>query len=174
MPQEGTASIVVMGVQGVGKSTIGRLLAERLAVPYVEGDELHPPRNIELMAAGRPLQDADREPWLHAVGGTLARHHASGVVVACSALKRRYRDVLRGHAPELYVVEPWGPIELVARRIAARTHEYMPPSLLRSQFDTLEPLGEDERGIRVSIDQSPAEIIDEVAADLRERSGAVS
>lgn len=174
MPQETPAAIVVMGVQGVGKSTIGRLLAERLALPYVDGDELHPPRNIELMAAGTPLQDSDREPWLHLVGDTLARHAGSGVVVACSALKRRYRDVLRAHAPGLYVVEPWGPIELVAERIAARTHEYMPPSLLRSQYDTLEPLDDDEWGIRVSIEQSPVEIVDEVTQDLGDRSRAHS
>ena len=167
-----SVSIVVMGVQGVGKSTIGGLLADRLGVPFVDGDSLHPPRNVELMAAGTPLEDVDREPWLHIVGETLDAHRAEGgVVVACSALKRRYRDVLREHVPGLYIVEPSGPIELVTERVSARTHEYMPATLLQSQYETLERLGDDERGIRVSIEPSPAEIVDTVIGDYT-RSGA--
>lgn len=155
-----------MGVQGVGKSTIGEMLAARLGVPFIDGDSLHPPRNIEIMAAGMPLNDADREPWLHLVGETLVTHRGQGgVVVACSALKRRYRDLLRTHAPDLYIVEPWGEIDLVAQRVRARSHEYMPATLLRSQFDALEPLAPDERGIRVSIEQTPDRLVETIIVD---------
>jgi carbohydrate kinase (thermoresistant glucokinase family) len=163
MAGHAAVSIVVMGVQGVGKSTIGTMLAERLRVPFIDGDRLHPARNVELMASGKPLTDEDREPWLHLVGETLAQHRDSGgLVIVCSALRRRYRDVLRGFDPEAFFVEPHGPIELIAERIGARVHEYMPPTLLQSQYDTLEPLAGDERGIRVSVEPSPDEIVDRV------------
>ncbi|MDQ0642213.1 gluconokinase [Microbacterium murale] len=165
-----TTSIVVMGVQGIGKSTIGKMLAERLGVRFVDGDELHSPQNVELMAAGTPLSDEDREPWLHAVGETLAAH-ADGVVVACSALRREYRDLIREHDPRVYFVEPWGPIELVRERVGSRTHEYMPASLLQSQYDTLEPLAADERGIRVSVTADPDAIVDAVLADYLPQKG---
>lgn len=160
-------TIVVMGVQGIGKSTIGRLLGERLGVPFVDGDRLHPERNVESMAAGIPLTDADREPWLHIVGETLLAHRQEGgVVVACSALRRAYRDLIRSHDPGVYFVEPWGPIDLIAERVGARTHEYMPATLLQSQYDTLEPLGDGELGVRVSVAQTPDAIVDAVIADL--------
>ncbi len=172
MTQEPTVSIVVMGVQGVGKTTIGTLLAERLGVPFIDGDRLHPPRNVELMASGRPLTDADREPWLRRVGETLAEHRATGgLVIVCSALRRRYRDVLRGFDPEVFFVEPYGPIELIAERIGSRVHEYMPPTLLQSQYDTLEPLARDERGIRVSVEPAPQEIVDRVMERYHEVVG---
>lgn len=172
MQAEATTSIVVMGVQGIGKSTIGRMLAERLDVRFVDGDELHSPRNVELMASGTPLSDDDREPWLHAVGEMLAAHTGSGgVVVACSALRREYRDLIREHDPLVYFVEPWGPIELVRERVGSRTHEYMPPSLLQSQYDTLEPLAADERGIRVSVIAEPEDIVDAVVTDYRSQTG---
>lgn len=165
-------AIVVMGVQGIGKTTTGRMLASRLGVPFTDGDSLHPARNVALMAAGTPLDDADREPWLRLVGDTIASHAATGgVVVACSALKRAYRDTLRAHAPSLYIVEPWGPIELIASRIAARSHEYMPPTLLQSQYDTLEPLEPDERGIRVSVEQSPDDVVEEILSDYLAHAG---
>lgn len=159
-------SIAVMGVQGVGKSTLGALLADRLGVAFVDGDSLHPARNIELMASGTPLTDADRAPWLAAVGTVIADAADTGIVVACSALRRDYRDVLRRYDRTLYIVEPWAPIELVRERIAARTHEYMPPSLLQSQYDMLEPLGDDERGIRLSAVDAPEDIVADVLADL--------
>jgi carbohydrate kinase (thermoresistant glucokinase family) len=165
MEQDPTVSIVVMGVQGVGKTTIGTQLAERLGVPFIDGDRLHPPRNVELMASGHPLTDEDREPWLRRVGETLAEHRATGgLVIVCSALRRRYRDALRSFDPEAFFVELHGPMELVAERIGKRTHEYMPPALLQSQYDTLEPLAADERGMRVSIEPAPEVIVDEVLA----------
>lgn len=163
-------SIVVMGVQGIGKSTIGEMLADRLDVPFVDGDTLHSDRNVELMAAGTPLTDADRAPWLAAIGEVLANH--TGVVVACSALRRGYRDLLRTHNPMLYFVEPWGPIELVRERVGARTHEYMPATLLQSQYDTLEPLTTDERGIRVSVRDTPEDIVAAAASDYLAQKGA--
>lgn len=160
-------SIVVMGVQGVGKSTIGAMLAERLGVRFVDGDRLHPQRNIELMAAGTPLTDQDRDPWLREVGRALRDGAADGgIVIACSALKRWYRDLLREFSPEVYIVEPYGDIELIAARITGRNHEYMPPELLQSQYDTLEPLDEDEHGIRVDVVDTPQQIIDRVVDDL--------
>src|SRR5690606_27230771 len=141
----------------------------RLGMPFVDGDRLHPPRNIELMASGVPLDDEDREPWLHRVGEALAAHRDGGVVVACSALKREYRDILRSYAPGVYFVEPWGPIELVRERVESRTHEYMPAELLQSQYDTLEPLASDEFGVRVSVEPAPERIVDQVLADYRSR-----
>lgn len=159
-----------MGVQGSGKSTLGALLAARLGVPFADGDDLHPERNKELMAAGTALTDEDRLPWLHVVGAQLAQGSETGVVVACSALKRSYRDLLRSHAPGLFVLHPYGERELVAARISAREHEYMPPSLLASQYNTLEPLADEERGITVDIALPPDAIIDRVWRSLTESS----
>ena len=170
MPNRPPVAIIVMGVQGIGKTTTGRMLASRLGVPFIDGDSLHPARNVALMAAGTPLDDDDRKPWLRLVGDTIAQHaDSSGVVVACSALKRAYRDTLREHAPSLYIVEPWGPIQLIAARIAARSHEYMPPTLLQSQYDTLEPLEADALGIRVSVEQSPEDVVEEILTDYLAR-----
>ncbi|GAB3600652.1 gluconokinase [Microbacterium tumbae] len=161
-------SMVVMGVQGTGKTTIGRMLGDRLGVPFIDGDDLHPARNIELMAAGTPLTDADREPWLHMVGEALADHaDDGGLVIVCSALRRRYRDLIREHAADAYFVEPWGPIELIRERVGGREHQYMPATLLQSQFDTLEPLGADEDGIRVSVADTPEEIVGTVLEAYR-------
>ena len=158
--------IVVMGVQGSGKSTIGTLLAARLGVAFVDGDRLHSPENVAIMAAGNALTDAEREPWLREVGRALAENATTGIVIACSALKRSYRDLLRESAPELFIVYPEGSMELVSARIGARIHEFMPAGLLQSQFDTLEPLQSDERGVTVDIALSPAQIIDELAEAL--------
>lgn len=152
--------IVVMGVSGCGKSTVGRGLAQALGLPFVEGDDLHPPRNVALMAAGTPLTDDDRRDWLRTLSevlaGAAARGH--GVVVSCSALKRRYRDQLRSGAPGLRLVWLHGPEALLAERLAARPDHYMPASLLPSQLAALEPPGADERPVALEITM-PAEAL---------------
>jgi len=158
-----------MGVQGCGKTTIGDLLAGRLGVPVVDGDSLHSAANKEWMASGRALSDLQRLPWLHQVGERLARGTGSGVVVACSALKRSYRDLLREHAPSMFTVFARGDIDLIHARITARRHEYMPPSLLRTQFDDLEERAPDEPGVTVDIAQTPQQIVDHVLAAIAGR-----
>lgn len=149
-------AVVVMGVSGTGKSTIGRALADALAAPFVEGDDLHPAANREKMAAGIPLTDADRAPWLDAVAAELHRP----VVVACSALTRRYRDRLRAAAPDLALVFLHGAPELLAARMEGREGHFMPTSLLRSQLDTLEEPDADEDPIGVDVALRPDEIVD--------------
>jgi gluconokinase len=161
--------VVVMGVSGCGKSTVGRLIADGLGVHYVEGDELHPERNIDLMAAGIPLTDADRHGWLQEVAGQLANAtaEARGIVVTCSALKRSYRDQLRAGAPDVRFVHLHGSRELLESRVAARSGHYMPPSLLQSQLDTLEPPDEDERAIALDITQPPEQLAEKALQRLR-------
>lgn len=149
--------IVVMGVSGSGKSTVGRALAQRVMVPFADADEFHSEGNVAKMAAGKPLDDKDRYPWLEAIGEWLARHDDGGVM-SCSALKRKYRDQLRAHCPGVEFLHLSGSPELIARRQAGRSGHFMPSSLLKSQFDTLEPLGPDERGIVIDVDE-PAEAI---------------
>ena len=160
--------LIVMGVQGCGKSTSGRAIAEALGLPFIDGDDLHPAANKAKMASGRPLTDTDREPWLRAVGTVLADGLARGesTVIACSALKRRYRNLIRSFAPETRFVHLTGDRTLIAERLSLRNHEYMPPALLDSQFETLEPLDSDEAGIPVDIRLTPTEIAAAVAAAL--------
>ncbi len=152
--------IVVMGVSGCGKSTVGRLLAEHLGLDYIEGDELHPPENVARMAAGVALTDADRQGWLEALAERLshAREQGLGLVVSCSALKRRYRDILRNGAPDVRFVHLHGAPALLAARMAARPGHYMPPSLLESQLATLELPGSDEQALNFDIAQPPETI----------------
>jgi carbohydrate kinase (thermoresistant glucokinase family) len=154
--------VVVMGVSGCGKSTVGRALAERLGVNFVEGDALHSERNVAKMAAGTPLTDADRHGWLQAVAEQLNNPTAAaqGVVASCSALKRRYRDLLRAGAPDLRFVHLHGSPSLLAERLAARSGHYMPASLLASQLDILEPPGDDEHALALDIVLPPAELVD--------------
>jgi gluconokinase len=156
-----------MGVSGCGKTSIGRALAQALALPFIEGDELHPPRNVALMAAGTPLTDADRADWLAAIAARLGGAQAAGqgLVVSCSALKRSYRDVLRSACPGLRFVHLQGSAALLHQRMAARTGHYMPASLLASQLATLEPPAADEGAI--SIDIGPPS--DHVAATVLAR-----
>ena len=150
--------VVVMGVSGCGKTTVGRALAARLGLPYIEGDDLHPPHNVARMAAGVPLTDTDREGWLQAVARQLA-DAPGGVVVSCSALKRRYRDLLRRAAPDLRLVHLHGTPELLAGRLATRQGHYMPASLLPSQFADLEPPGPEERAMAFDVAASPEQIL---------------
>lgn len=156
--------VVVMGVSGSGKSTVGALLAETLGVPFVDADDLHPAANVAKMAAGQPLVDEDRWPWLEAVGETLAAASA-GLVVACSALKRSYRDAIRDRAPAAVFVHLHGTRELLAERLAGRVGHFMPGSLLDSQLATLEVPGERE-GIIVDIDQKPESAVRVIAGRL--------
>jgi gluconokinase len=151
------APIVVMGVSGSGKSTVGSALAQRLRVPFLDADALHPPANIAKMAAGEPLNDDDRYPWLEKVGEWLAGHRDGGVV-ACSALKRKYRDQLRAHCPRVEFLHLRGSPEVIGRRLAARSGHFMPPALLQSQFDALEPLGADECGVVINLGEDVQDV----------------
>jgi gluconokinase len=130
--------LVIMGVSGAGKSTVGMLIAGRLGLGFRDADEFHPPANIAKMSAGQPLTDADRWPWLDAIGAHLAAHRATGAVVTCSALKRAYRDRLRAAAAGLRFIHLHGDQSLIAARQAARQGHFMQPSLVASQFATLE------------------------------------
>jgi gluconokinase len=150
--------LVVMGVSGSGKSTVGAALAQRLGVPFADADDFHPEANIAKMTRGEALDDHDRHPWLESIGEWLARH-PSGGVMSCSALKRRYRDQLRHHAPKTVVLLLDGDREVIERRQASRPGHFMPPSLLTSQFATLEPLAPDENGIVIDVDQSVDAIV---------------
>ncbi|GAB2511613.1 gluconokinase [Paramicrobacterium agarici] len=154
-------SLIVMGVSSSGKSTIGALMSERLGVPFIDGDDLHPDENKEKMRSGIALNDADRFPWLHRIGQLIDAGRVEGhaTIVACSALKRSYRDILREHAPDLIFVHLTGSRALIEKRMKARHHEYMPTSLLDSQFATLEPLERDERKILVPISLEPDEMV---------------
>lgn len=153
--------VVVMGVSGCGKSTVGRALAAALQVPYVDGDDLHPPANVQRMAAGIALTDEDRAGWLQQVGHALADAgaQARGVVVSCSALKRRYRDTLRQAAPALRLVYLQGSEATIAQRLAGRSGHYMPATLLPSQLAALEPPQADEQAIVLDISQAPEALV---------------
>lgn len=152
--------IVAMGVSGSGKSTVGAALAQRLRVPFADADDFHPPANIEKMTAGHALDDHDRHPWLESIGEWLHEHAATGGVMSCSALKRKYRDQLRHHAPSTEFVHLHGTPDVITRRQASRPGHFMPPSLLSSQFATLEPLSPDENGVVIDVDQSIDAIIE--------------
>jgi gluconokinase len=156
--------IVVMGVSGSGKSTVGAALAQRLRVPFADADDFHPAANIAKMTAGQPLNDDDRYPWLEAIGEWLAQHCDSGGVMSCSALKRKYRDQLRRHCAGIEFLHLEGTPEVIGKRQASRPGHFMPASLLASQFDTLEPLGPDERGISIDVDQNIDSIVETYVA----------
>jgi gluconokinase len=158
--------IVVMGVSGSGKTRVGSMLAQKLNVEYADGDAFHSPANLAKMASGKPLDDADRWPWLDAIGQYLARHAELGAVVSCSALRRSYRDVLRRAAPDLVCVHLQGERDLIARRMATRRGHFMPASLLDSQIASLEPLQPDELGFTVDIVPPPEAIVDGIVVRL--------
>jgi gluconokinase len=151
--------IALMGVSGSGKTTVGTMLASRLGIAFAEADDFHPPANVAKMAAGIPLDDSDRLPWLEAIGRWLEARGDDGGLVTCSALRRSYRDRLRRHTPRLCFLHLDGPAELLARRIAQRKGHFMPVSLLRSQLETLEELQDDERGAVVDIDGDPEQVV---------------
>ena len=165
--------VVVMGVSGSGKSTLGAALAQRLRVPFVDADTLHSPAGVAKMSAGEPLNDDDRYPWLEKVGEWLAGHRDGGVA-SCSALKRKYRDQLRGHCPDAEFLHLSGSPELIGARLATRAGHFMPAALLRSQFDTLQPLGADEAGVTVDAGRDVDAVIDAflAASAARRQRGA--
>ncbi|MGW5972343.1 gluconokinase [Streptomyces sp. NPDC055186] len=158
--------VVVMGVAGTGKTTIGPLLATRLDVPYAEADEFHPEANIAKMSAGTPLTDEDRLPWLDAIGDWARGRVGLGGVVSCSALKRSYRDRLRAAAPGMVFVHLTGDRALIEDRMSHREGHFMPTALLDSQFATLQPLEPDEVGIAVDVTGSPQEITERALTAL--------
>ena len=160
--------VIVMGVSGAGKSTIAAPLAERLDFPFLEGDGLHPPANVAKMHAGVPLDDADRAPWLAAIGRWIDERAAAGEggVVACSALRRAYRDQLRQGRPQVKIVFLNGSQALIAERLKQRQGHFMPPGLLDSQFATLERPTADEDVLVIDIDQSPERQVDEIAEQI--------
>jgi gluconokinase len=160
--------VVVMGVSGSGKTTVARLLAEQLSCPMLEGDGLHSTENIQRMAAGTALSDADRRAWLAAIAERIAASLREGraLVVSCSALKRRYRDVLRQGDPLLIYVHLIGDRQLIQRRMSLRHDHFMSPALLDSQFDALEMPGADERVISCDVARSPADIVASVLVHL--------
>jgi len=162
-------AIIVMGVSGSGKSTVGQGLADALGWDFRDGDSFHPPANVAKMRSGAPLTDDDRWPWLDAIGAHMAELERTGgghVVIACSALKRVYRDRLRASGARLRFVHLDGSYALVDARMRARRDHFMPPSLLESQFATLEPPSADESALTVPIEDDPGAIVAAILAGL--------
>ena len=160
--------VVVMGVSGSGKTTVGDALAKRLGWRYEDGDKFHPATNVAKMSAGQPLTDEDRWPWLRAIAAEIDRLIAAGehAVIACSALRRAYRDILVHGRGDVRIVYLFGTQPLIAERLNHRKGHFMPPGLLASQFGTLEPPTADERAVTVSIDASVEIIVDEILRQL--------
>ena len=155
----GARLVVVMGISGVGKTRVGEQLARVLGLPYADGDSFHPPQNVHKMAAGTALSDAERAPWLAAIGAFLRAQAEQGVVVSCSALRRVYRDSLRAAAPRLRFCHLTDQPERIEARMKARLDHFMPSSLLASQLATLEPLQPDEPGFTLVVaEQTPEQL----------------
>lgn len=161
--------LVVMGVSGSGKTTVAGLLAGRLGWELGDADDWHPPANVRKMHGGHPLDDADRWPWLHSIAAWIDATRTAGRrgVLACSALKRAYRDILIGDRADVRLVYLCGTEPLIQQRQAARHHHYMPASLVHSQFETLEPPGADEAALVVDILPTPADIVRTIVERLR-------
>jgi gluconokinase len=172
MAEAPLCALIVMGVSGSGKSTIAEKLAERLGWDFEDGDGFHPAANVAKMSAGLPLTDDDRWPWLQAIADEIDRVVAAGrrIVVACSALKRAYRDVLVHGRADIRIIYLDGRRELIAERMQARKGHFMPTTLLDSQFKTLEPPASDENPITVSIDASVEAIIDAIVGQINHRT----
>lgn len=166
--------VVVMGVSGCGKSTIGKRIAERLDVRFIDGDDLHPLANLTKMSTGIPLTDADRWPWLRDIGRALHDQERTGLVIACSALRRVYRTTILREAPNAVFMHLRGEGDLIGARLARRDAHFMPATLLQSQFDTLEPLAENEPGLVVDIDAAPDEIVETAVHAIVEREVAAA
>ena len=158
--------LVVMGVSGAGKTTVGERIAQRLGWAFVDGDDLHPEANIEKMRGGQPLTDADRAPWLAAIGAWIDARAPEPGVVACSALKRAYRDALRAGRPQVRIVYLRGSQAEIAARLARRAGHFWPAKLLASQFADLEEPGPDENAIVADIAETPEAVTDAVIAKL--------
>ena len=157
--------VVVMGVSATGKTAVGETLAEELGCEFIEGDDLHPRQNTEKMSRGVPLDDEDRWPWLQAIAElvTVKEFEGTSTVVTCSALKRSYRSVLSDAAPTFFVHLD-APFDVLEERMQQRTKHFMPSALLKSQFDTLEPLDDDERGVLLDVDAPLEDVVDAAAA----------
>ena len=168
-PCDNPCALIVMGVAGSGKSTIGEALAARLGWRYEDGDRFHPASNVAKMSAGQPLTDEDRWPWLKAIADEIDRlsTHHERAVVACSALRRVYRDILVHGRPDIAIVYLQGTQALIAERLGRRKGHFMPPGLLASQFETLEPPTSDEHPITVSIDAPVEAIVDDIVSHLK-------
>jgi gluconokinase len=156
--------VVVMGVSGCGKSTVGTELAKRLGVTFADADDFHPAANVAKMAAGTPLDDDDRWPWLDLVAAWLRDHRDAGGVVSCSALRRTYRDLLTADAPRARFVHLHGDRDVLAQRVAHRPGHFMPAALIDSQLHTLEPLQPDERGFTLDV-ALPVHVLVDQAVD---------
>ncbi|MEY8579282.1 gluconokinase [Corynebacteriaceae bacterium 6-324] len=153
--------VVLMGVSGSGKSSVGERLSPLVGLPYRDGDDMHPQSNIDKMESGTPLNDEDRMPWLKNVGEELAV--SGGLMIGCSALKRSYRDLIRSYCQEAVFVHLAGDFELLSERMNARTGHFMPASLLKSQFETLQQLEPDEAGVVIDIEPSEEEVAQQAA-----------
>jgi gluconokinase len=158
--------VVVMGVSGSGKTTVGRLLARRAGLDYADADDFHDPADVAKMAAAIPLTDADRAPWLEAIAQWLAEHDKIGGVVSCSALRRSYRDVLRTGGPDVWFLHLSGSATLVTERVADRPRHFMPAALVESQLETLEPPESDERAVTLDASLRPDAIIDDFLLEV--------
>jgi len=165
--------VVIMGISGSGKTTVAKQLAAALGCRFEEGDDLHPPANVEKMNSGTPLTDADRWPWLRAIAEKIDGWRARGesAVLTCSALKRSYRDIIIGDRPDVALVYLKGSHHLIHRRMEGRQGHFMPATLLDSQLAILEEPGADEHPITIDVAHTPAEIVAEIMHRLRQRQG---
>ncbi|MFD0559150.1 gluconokinase [Stackebrandtia endophytica] len=162
-------AVIITGVSGSGKTTIGKGLAERLGWPYADADDFHPPHNVHKLTHGHPLTDEDRQPWLTAMGDWLDARHAAdeSVVLSCSGLKRRYRDQLHDGRPQVHIVHLHGTVDLIAERLRHRHGHFMKAHMLEGQFSDLEDPQADEDILTVNVDQTPEAIVSEIVSGLK-------